>query len=257
MALSAEAERFAQLVARDTGLELPTVRAWVLSEGGSADNPLNVMQFDDADNRSIRRFGSADAAARYTVNLLNTARYTDVLTTARRTTDPLTELGAIADSPWEENQYRGNTDTPGALLLGAFRSLNPTAAAAVPIAATATPVFDPRDLIPGGLLGRLQRLLDELFGLLPGLGLSGLAADIAQGLLAPFTLLGTKLGYWLEQQALVALGYVLLNALALALVVRGLMQATGTSPGDVAALVATRGRSASAGRRSQTDDIPF
>lgn len=124
MSLSADQERFAQLVARSTGLSVATVRTWVLSESAPEDpdgNPLNLMQWDGAGRRSVRRFASPDDAAAATVQLLRDPRYAPVLASAGQ--GPRAELQAIALSPWEENQYRGAGARVGALLEGAYARL--------------------------------------------------------------------------------------------------------------------------------------
>lgn len=215
MALTPGQERFADKVHLATGLELPTVRAWVAAEGGPDDNPLNIMGWRDG-QRHVRRFGTPDAAAAETISLLRTERYRPIIVAAG-SANVDRELAAIAASPWEERNYRGRTQTPGTLLLGAFKALYPgngATLASLPLA-------------PGGFTPIPEA---------PGIG----RRAVAKGLGA--------LG-WKEWAVAFSL-YALFTVAALALMAVGLARMLGVSP---AALATQRAQPKSA----QTDDIPF
>lgn len=203
-------ERFAERVAAGTGLEIPTVRAWVHAEGGPDDNPLNIMQWDRAGNRSIRRFGTPDAAAQATVRLLNTSRYSSVLRVAREPGHTARdELLAIAQSPWEENNYRGKSNTVGALLLGAYRTVS------ADLGTTDVKFgggFAPDDFTPG---------FD-----LPGLPDPGAWVDRFTG--------------WVEGSVAKAFLHLAFTGVAFMLIAVGVLRTFGTSPLELAGVAASR-----------------
>ncbi len=101
--LDPQKERFAELVASGTSLDLGVVRAWVLAEGGPVDNPLNIKG-----NGPVRRYGSADAAAAATIANLRTPTYAHVLEAAR-SGNVQSQLHAIVVSPWDAGHYRNGT----------------------------------------------------------------------------------------------------------------------------------------------------
>lgn len=222
-ALTAEHERFAEEVARRTGLQLPTVRTWVAQEGGPASNPLNIMGWTDSGKRFVRDFGGVDGAVAATVDLLHDARYQPVLATARQTANVRSELQAIALSPWEENRYRGTTSQVGALLFGTYRSLygdtNAQLAKAPPTEDGKRPGQTPDSpvYVPPGEGGKFWKALNPIDNL--------------------------------GEFAVTILAYVAFTAVAAWLVVMGLTRSLGASPLELAG--------AARGRRAAADDIPF
>lgn len=222
MSLSVDQERFAELVARSTGLSVATVRTWVLSESAPEDpdgNPLNIMQWDGAGRRSVRRFASPDDAAAATVQLLRDPRYAAVLASAGQ--GPRAELQAIALSPWEENQYRGASARVGAKLEGAYARLYGPGSAAS-ISADAKP--GSKDDFNDGTPPRGSDLVPN-----PAEEISGWVGDAAK--LAPKAFL-----------------HVALTLLALFLIFVGLNRSLGGTPAHLAA---------GALRRPVPDPIPF
>lgn len=107
---------FASIVAEDTGLEFHTVLGWYAAEGGPADNPLNIGPG--------RRYGSMEAAARATVDLLTSSGlYRDLVATARGTEDIATEARAIAYSPWKGNDGLPRSQYENNIKAGAARAI--------------------------------------------------------------------------------------------------------------------------------------
>lgn len=220
--LSPQDERFAELVARDTGLELPVVRAWVQAENGPAGNPLNIGPGRD--------FGTVDEAARATVNLLRHPRYAAIMGAARgQSVDQ--QLDAITASPWDAGRYRGASDTPGALLRGAYAALyRVDAGGAGPARA---------DVKPGSA--------DDFQDGTPPVGTPGFLGVDPAGSIA-------DVARWTLENTGKAFLHVALTLLALGLIFVGLNKTTGGVPGQAARTLVTRGR----GRRTAvTDDIPF
>jgi hypothetical protein len=245
--LTATKEAFAEKVAKATGLQIPTVRAWVLAEGGPDDNPLNIMAWTSAGARYVQHFGTPDAAATATVSLLRKPAYVGVTSAAVRYTSPVDELKAIAASPWEENHYRGNSATPGALLLSAYRSVTGSSSVQEVDAKIPLPGFLPDVTIP--LPGFLPDVTIPGVPNLPGVGNSG---GVAGWLL---DLLGVgNLTTWLEGESAKAFAYLALTALALALGGLGVLRILGASPGGlVRSFAPAKARTSGA----QTDEIPF
>ena len=81
---------FSVLVARGTGLSLRVVGGWTLAEGGPDDNPLNIGPG--------KTYGSIEAGAKATIELLETSLYRGVLASAGMSDSE--QLDAITASPW-------------------------------------------------------------------------------------------------------------------------------------------------------------
>lgn len=225
MALTPAKEAFAADIARRTGLQPQTVRAWVAIENGPDDNPLNIASWDSTGQRSFRGFGSTRAATDATVRLLSSNRYGPVLRVARHPQATIQqELWAIIDSPWEESHYTLN-GVRGARLIGTYASLYPRSSTSRVDVVDATPVVRVPHL-PGlpGLPGA-----PDFPDVLPDV--TGWVGDLAR---------------FLGEKAALAFLYVVFTALAVALIVTGLLRATGTSATSVGARL-----------RPAPDDIPF
>jgi len=237
VALTPAKEAFAADVARRTGLEIPTVRAWVAIENGPDDNPLNIASWANG-RRYFTGFGSTQKAVDATVRLLTTsANYKPVLAVARHPQATIRdELWAIIESPWEETNYTLN-GVRGARLIGTYASLYPKSGSSSSPPPTLTrqpvsdaqPVFNPADP----------------FGVAPDWWPFGPPTGIDGGVVGGWV---TDLARWAGDKAALAFLYVVLTAAAAALIVMGLLRATGTSAGALRPSRALGG---------QTDDIPF
>lgn len=242
MALTAAKEQFAAEVSRRTGLQLPTVVAWVAIENGPDDNPLNIARWDAQGRRYFAGFGSTREAVERTVRLLENERYAPILRVARDPRKSIRdELWAIIESPWEETNYTLN-GVRGARLIGTYARLYP-AQATRGTRADASPV-DVVDGTPVGL--RLPRIgvpgwipqPDDPGDLVPDVPLPDVEGWVG------------ALTSWLGEKAALAFLYVVLTLAAGALIVSGLLRVTGTSAGAVGSSVGARLRPA-------PDDIPF
>lgn len=87
-------EEFCQLVAGGTGLSLRVLAAWCDSEGGPADNPLNIGPGNT--------YGSIQAGAQATVDLLKSGTYDGIIASAGK--PDVKQIKAIASSRWLTGQ---------------------------------------------------------------------------------------------------------------------------------------------------------
>lgn len=228
--LSPAKEQFARLVASSTGLQLPTVRAWIQAEGGPDDNPLNIMTWSASGARSVAHYGDATKAAKATTALLQNNRYAAVRTAAANPS-VADELEAIAVSPWDENNYRGTTRTVGNLLLGAYRALynsNPSGAT--------TPASSTSDGSSTQTVSSIPPFKPPIIGTKT---LTGWMGDLTG---------------WVGEEAAKALAYYVLTSFALFLIAIGTLRSFGVSPAGFARTWAPSKSSASG---AQSNEIPF
>lgn len=228
--LTSGQERFSRIVAQRTGLELPTVRAWVVAEsGGRTDrdgNPLSIMT-----NGRLLDFRTPEAAAARTVTLLRERDYYAPILTAGRSGTIREQLDAIIASPWEAGGYAGDSGARGTLLYGAYSRTYPRTAAAVTAGTDATPGAAPTSLLFPPVLPPI----DVFPKLVPKVG--GWVGDIIG---------------WVGETAAIAFLYVALSVVGLLLMVLGTTRALGVGPRQ--ALTAARGPTAAGG---PSDEIPF
>lgn len=85
--------RFAQVVAKGTGLSFYTVWGWTKKEGGSFRNPLGVNY---AGGRNPPQYPSVDVAAEQTVRFLQGSNYQDLRRVAA-TSFPDTKMGRLTE----------------------------------------------------------------------------------------------------------------------------------------------------------------
>lgn len=259
MALTPIKEQFAEEVARRTGLQLPTVRAWVAIEGGPDDNPLNIARWDPQGRRYFAGFGSTREAVERTVRILQQERYAPILRVARQPQATIRdELWAIIESPWEETNYTLD-GVRGARLIGTYASLYPKGGlrnpeTGEPLERAELGVATPA-LAAAGVLARTGGRIFR--GLVPRSKKGKAAAAVGAGAVAAGALdeAGDLLGIdalidSVAQKAALAFLYVVLTAVGVWLIVTGLLRATGTSAGAVGSSVGARLRPA-------PDDIPF
>lgn len=177
MAITIEqAVPFSAEVSRQTGLDFYTIEGWVRAENGPADNPLGIMH---PGTQQLEHYGTLQAAAAATAQLLQTPTYRGVIATARPH-DQLhgiypgedkviaAQAHAIAYSPWKGNdglprsKYEQNIDAGATLAI--YEGLNPRSTVVAPGGkggpqVTRNPVNPPT--VSGGILGPLLELLQR------------------------------------------------------------------------------------------------
>lgn len=212
-------EEFARKLAAATGLEVPTVRTWVLAETGErTDRDGNPLNIDRA--HGYPQYATTDAAVAATVKFLRQGYYDAIRTTAR---DPRgnvqAELYAIQQSPFEETGYNS-----GILLAGAYRRLYPKGKAVVQGSgvgeitdAVTAPVTAATDAVTGAV---------------------GSAAS------------------WAEGVAGKALLYVALSGLAFALIVMGVARSLGVGPREAVGAM-TKSGAGTVARSDPRYNVPF
>lgn len=237
--LTAGQEKFAQLVAQNTGLSLQTVRTWVLAEsGGRTDrdgNPLSILTYSG----KLRNYGTPEAAAAATVALLRGGNksYSHILDVARQpNATTRDELQAIIDSDWEGKGYAGTSGKRGTLLWGAFARLTGQTA---PSSSTTTGSATPAGWIPPTVPGLPIPI--------PGGGILPLPWDLPGADTVTKTI-GVAAD-WIGREVGKAFLYLALTVGAFALIGMGGARMLGIGVGDVArtATGARRPRSVAAG----------
>jgi hypothetical protein len=196
-------QQFAEIVSKQTGLQLVTVLAWIHAERGPAGNPLNIGPGRD--------YRTPRLAAYATVDLLRKPTYAPVLATAQTTSDPRSQLAAIAASPWDAGHYTAGRSVPaGTTLYGALAAVAGSAAA------------NKKD--DGGFVPGFPDIGDINIPN-PVTAVTGVVGDGAR---------------WVETKAATGLAYVVLTFAALALIVMGLADVFGVGPAAVRAEVGRR-----------------
>jgi hypothetical protein len=226
--ITPEQGAYAVAVSKGSGLSLATVLAWVLGENGPANNYLGVMV---PGTQTLATYATPAQGAAGAVSVLRQSNFKPVLATAAETDDPKVELAAIAASPWNGS---GTKQGYLHLLLGTLSSLSGKKID------PATGQINAGGGGGGGFLSGVESAgIDAATGNPIGAA-TDVVGSVVGGLvpdsLNPSSWVGDLTG-WLQKESALALAYVVLTVLGLALVIFGGLDTFGYSPARAAAAV--------------------
>jgi hypothetical protein len=211
---------FIQQVAAKTGLNALVVWAWALAEGGPSGNPLNL--------RPGTNYGSPQAAANAVATQINSGSTSTMIRAAAKSGNPRAQLQAIIASPWDAGHYSGSASAaPGSLLYGTYARVTAAASSS-----------------GGGITGGIVHAAGSVNGIIrhtPGVAqaegaLGGITDAVHTAKSIPGAISGalSDTEHFVVDKSVLALLYVGLTILSLALIFVGLSKTTGVRPPSLA-----------------------